>query len=41
MLHSLGNDNEAIRQNVTLDVACVGDHGVLWHIGGKQASLEF
>jgi hypothetical protein len=26
---------------VTLDVACVGDHRLLWHIGGEEASLEF
>ncbi len=27
VLHGLCNDDEAVREDVTVDIACVGDHG--------------
>jgi hypothetical protein len=32
MLHGLGDDNEAVGQNVTMDIARIGDHGGHLHI---------
>src|SRR5579871_1468880 len=41
MLHGLGDDDQSVGKNVTLDVAGLRDHTVLWHRVGEVASLEF
>jgi len=41
MLHGLSNDDQSVGENVTLDVARLRDHGILWHRAGDVASLEF
>jgi hypothetical protein len=38
MLHSLRDNHEAVRESVTIDIARVGDHKLLWHRGGRVAS---
>jgi hypothetical protein len=40
VLHGLGNDNEAVRERVTMNVADVRDHTVLWHRARNEARAE-
>jgi hypothetical protein len=38
VLHSLRDNHEAVGESVTIDIARVGDHKLLWHRGGRVAS---